>query len=204
MTKEQMQVKEFMVKGGQSFSDSPTIDVNPSVCQLRSRLIHEELKELDDALVESDCIGDFRTLVAIADALGDLLYVVIGAGVVFGIDLDEVFQEIHSSNMTKFKDGHRREDGKWMKGPSYRPVNLGPILIEQMKRAQRTITPETRSAIGYAQAIGRLPVVSKSDPTDVTASFPGSAIKTPPLADKSVLGDNGELSPGEPFYGDGY
>jgi len=47
-----------------------------------------------------------------------------------GIPLPDVFDEIHSSNMTKFIDGFVGEDGKWNKGPSYRPPNLDPIIYK--------------------------------------------------------------------------
>ena len=70
-------------------------------------------------------------MLAIADGLTDILYVVYGAGHAFGIDLDECFHEVHSSNMTKLGPEGRplyREDGKVMKGPHYREPNLEPFV----------------------------------------------------------------------------
>lgn len=61
---------------------------------LRCRLILEEAQEFVDACEDND-------LVAMADALADLLYVTYGAAVTFGIPLDSVVQEVHRSNMTK-------------------------------------------------------------------------------------------------------
>lgn len=122
MTKEQMQVKEFMLKAGQECPAFATADLPDEIANLRKDLIEEELMEYAD---------DACTLESVADALGDLLYVVLGTAIAHGIDLEPIFQEIHRSNMTKFIDGYKREDGKWMKGPSYEAPNLGPILERQ-------------------------------------------------------------------------
>ena len=91
---------------------------------LRYSLIREELDELDTALVSED-------LVAVADALGDLAYVVYGAAVSYGINLDAVIREIHRSNMTKLMpDGTvtRREDGKVLKGPNFEEPQIAALL----------------------------------------------------------------------------
>jgi predicted HAD superfamily Cof-like phosphohydrolase len=111
---------------------------------LRVKLIAEELLELCDALglsLEIELGGDVNIrstgaeprLDLAADATGDLKVVVIGTDVAMGIDGQPVWDEIMASNFTKFIDGFRREDGKWMKGKSYRPPNLAPILEQQMK-----------------------------------------------------------------------
>ncbi len=77
---------------------------------------------------------------AIADALGDLDYVVAGTADEHGIPHDEIVAEIHRSNMSKLgEDGKPilREDGKVLKGPNYTPPNLWPILM----RKQPKFTP---------------------------------------------------------------
>ena len=92
--------------------------------ELRLELIQEELDELSDAVADRD-------MIQIADALTDLLYVVYGAGHSFGIDLDECFEEVHRSNMSKLGENGRpihREDGKVMKGPGYFEPDLEGIL----------------------------------------------------------------------------
>ena len=92
--------------------------------RLRLDLIEEELDELHYAI-------DNKDMVEIADALGDLLYVVYGAGHAFGIDLDECFKEIHASNMSKLgPDGKpiKREDGKVLKPDTFFPPDLKTIL----------------------------------------------------------------------------
>jgi hypothetical protein len=49
-----------------------------------------------------------------------------------GLHLSPIFDEIHSSNMTKFVDGHSDPlDGKWRKGPSWRPPNLEHLIFTQ-------------------------------------------------------------------------
>lgn len=96
-----------------------------ALCDLRCKLIDEEYLEEFKPAAEA---GD---IVEMADALTDILYVVYGAGVAFGIPLDECFAEVHRSNMSKAgPDGRpmRREDGKILKGPNYFRPNLSAIL----------------------------------------------------------------------------
>lgn len=92
--------------------------------KLRLDLIEEELDELHLGVDNID-------IVEVADALTDLLYVVYGAGHAFGIDLDECFQEVHQSNMSKLGDDGRaikREDGKVLKPDTYFPPDLKSVL----------------------------------------------------------------------------
>lgn len=96
---------------------------NPEIATLRFDLIEEELLELDEALVAKDKVG-------VADALGDLLYVIYGAADVYGIDIDRVFNEIHRSNMTKVSTPEDAKIRKIMKGPEYSPPDLSFVLKE--------------------------------------------------------------------------
>ena len=116
-------VGDFMEAFGQKGELEPTWpDFNTR--ELRLDLIQEELDELAQAMEDRD-------MVQIADALTDLLYVVYGAGHAFGIDLDECFQEVLSSNMSKLGPNGKpihREDGKVMKGPGYFEPDLENIL----------------------------------------------------------------------------
>lgn len=127
----QKQVSEFDSKAS-AFGSLPETLTAPSlnVIRLRERLIDEEFQEFKDH--NSDFISGKLSkedyLVQVADDLADLLYVVYGAANAFGIDIGEVFEEVHRSNMTKFIDGHRREDGKWVKGPSYSPADIRKVL----------------------------------------------------------------------------
>lgn len=92
--------------------------------KLRIKLIDEEMNEFVQASEEGD-------LVAVADALADLLVVINGAALAWGIAMEPIFNEVHRSNMTK-TDGSVREDGKILKGPSFSPPNLEPLLESQI------------------------------------------------------------------------
>ena len=116
-------VGDFMELMEQDVSTIPVLP-DKAIQELRLDLIWEEVEELSVGINNKD-------LVEIADALTDILYVVYGTGHAFGIDLDECFAEVHSSNLTKpGEDGKpvRREDGKIMKGPNYRKPDLTFIL----------------------------------------------------------------------------
>ena len=118
-------VKEFMESFGQEVKDKPDWP-DAETMDLRIDLIAEELEEFKDAIISAD-----GTLVDVADALSDLLYVVYGAGHSFGIDLDKCFAEVHRSNMSKLdEDGNPiyREDGKVLKGPNFTEPNLKEIV----------------------------------------------------------------------------
>ena len=91
---------------------------------LRINLIEEELNEFKDAMSKKD-------LKEVADALTDILYVTYGAGHAFGINLDDCFEEVQKSNMSKLgNDGKPiyNEHGKVMKGPNYFKPNLNKFL----------------------------------------------------------------------------
>ena len=106
------------VKNKASFSTAKIND-------LRYNLIKEELNELKDAI-------DKKDIVEVADALTDILYVTYGAGHAFGINLDNCFDEVQKSNMSKLDiDGKPiyNELGKVMKGPNYFKPNLKKIIL---------------------------------------------------------------------------
>ena len=97
------------------------------VKKLRLDLIQEELEELEDACEKG-------TLIDVADALTDILYVVYGAGHSFGIDLDKCFAEVHQSNMSKLDTNGKplyNSEGKVIKGPRFRIPDLEKVLYER-------------------------------------------------------------------------
>lgn len=117
-------VREFHDAFGLVVTSHPTVALPAELMELRLGLIDEETQELAAAV-------NGRDLVAIADALGDIVYVTFGAALTFGIDLDAVLAEIHRSNMTKLgSDGKPvvRGDGKVLKGPGYSPPSLREAL----------------------------------------------------------------------------
>lgn len=107
----------------------PKIPTDSRFRGMRLDLIKEELSELEKAEF-------FDNLVEVADALGDLVYVIYGMALAYGIDLDKVLEEIHRSNMTKLgEDGKviKREDGKVLKGPNYQKPDIAKVLGLKIK-----------------------------------------------------------------------
>ena len=116
-------VKKFMQTFGQEVKEKNEFP-NEKIIQLRYELIKEELEELNQAIKDKD-------MKEIADALTDILYVTYGAGHAFGINLDQCFDEVQKSNMSKLgSDGKPiyNESGKVMKGPSYFKPDLNKFL----------------------------------------------------------------------------
>lgn len=121
------QVREFHEVFGMAVSDHPVDlhdpDLEPLI-KLRSNLHYEEYYELALAMRE-------RNIVEIADAICDLIYVLCGTAVSFGIPLDSCFDAVHAANMSKLgPDGKpiRRADGKILKGPNFTPPNLQEVI----------------------------------------------------------------------------
>ena len=120
-------VKEFMVAFKQEVKKEPKWP-DEDVINLRVDLIDEEYNELKQAVYSFD-----GTMVDVADSLCDILYVVYGMAHAFGIDIEECFNEVHRSNMSKLgEDGKPiyRPDGKVVKGPNYVPPNLQNFVEE--------------------------------------------------------------------------
>jgi predicted HAD superfamily Cof-like phosphohydrolase len=116
-------VKTFMETFGQEVKTKPSFS-SDKINSLRYDLIKEELEELKEAMENKD-------LLEVADALTDILYVTYGAGHAFGIDLDQCFEEVQSSNMSKLgEDGKPiyNESGKVMKGPKYFKPDLTKFI----------------------------------------------------------------------------
>ena len=101
------------------------VDPTPSLLKLRAELISEEAEE-----VIAEFEADELDKAALTKELADLLYVVYGAAVTFGLPLDIVFNRVHASNMSKLLDGKplKREDGKVLKGPNYQPPKLDDLF----------------------------------------------------------------------------
>ncbi|WP_438963858.1 hypothetical protein [Winogradskyella sp.] len=93
---------------------------------LRYKLMREENEEYLEAANDND-------LVEVADALGDMLYILCGTIIEHGLQykIEEVFEEIQRSNMSKLGDNGEpiyREDGKVLKGPNYFKPHIKEIL----------------------------------------------------------------------------
>ena len=107
-------VGHFMKTFGQEIKTKPGLSTE-KINKLRVSLINEELEEFKEAIINND-------LKEVADALTDILYVTYGAGHAFGINLDNCFDEVQQSNMSKLGDNGKpiyNDKGKVMKGPNY-------------------------------------------------------------------------------------
>ena len=119
-------VTAFHKAFGLGVNNKPTTDIDESTMNLRFSLMDEENKEYLDAIKNKD-------MIEVADALGDMLYILCGTIITHGMQdvIDEVFEEIQRSNMSKLgSDGKPiyREDGKVLKGPNYFKPDISKIL----------------------------------------------------------------------------
>ena len=116
-------VGNFMKTFGQEVKSKPSFSTD-KINKLRLDLIKEELDELKEAM-------DNKDLLEVADALTDILYVTYGAGHAFGINLDQCFEEVQNSNMSKLDENGKpiyNDAGKVMKGPNYFKPNLSKFV----------------------------------------------------------------------------
>ena len=121
-------LEEFHRVFGAHMETAPTADLTDETIALRVSLIQEELDEYRAA-------AEARDLVAVADALSDLAYVVLGAYVTHGLQelAEALFAEVHRSNMSKLdEDGSviYREDGKVLKSKLFSQPDLQSILAK--------------------------------------------------------------------------
>ncbi|WP_369048399.1 hypothetical protein [Tenacibaculum sp. UWU-22] len=119
-------VQEFHTAFKLGIQNKPIADIGKDKIRLRYNLMKEENEEYLEAAKQND-------LVEIADALGDMLYILCGTIIEHGFQdkIEAVFQEIQRSNMSKLgEDGKPiyREDGKVLKGPNYFKPNIKAIL----------------------------------------------------------------------------
>ena len=126
MQKQLKAVKLFHETYGLGVSEEMKADLGALKNELRFNLMKEENEEYLEAVQNND-------IVEVADALGDMLYILCGTILEHGLQhkIEEVFDEIQRSNMSKLgEDGKPiyREDGKVMKGPNYFKPNFEKIL----------------------------------------------------------------------------
>ena len=124
-------VKAFHAAFKIGHRETPKADLGIEKNMLRYKLMREENEEYLEAANDND-------LVEVADALGDMLYILCGTIIEHGLQykIEEVFEEIQRSNMSKLgEDGEPiyREDGKVLKGPNYFKPNIKEIL-ESLKK----------------------------------------------------------------------
>ena len=126
MKKQISHVRTFHNSFGIKNHDTPIAELDKNVFCLRHRLMHEENEEYLEACKNGD-------LTEIADALGDMMYILCGTILSHGLQdkIEDIFEEIQRSNMSKLGlDGTPiyREDGKIMKGPNYFKPNIKKMI----------------------------------------------------------------------------
>ena len=126
MKKQMNAVKDFHDTFGLSYNDSPTVSLEKKIIELRFNLMKEENEEYIEAARKND-------IIEVADALGDMLYILCGTIIEHGMSdiIEDIFDEIQKSNMSKLgADGKPiyREDGKVMKGPNYFKPNFSKFF----------------------------------------------------------------------------
>ncbi|WP_428228597.1 hypothetical protein [Flavobacterium sp.] len=126
MRKQLDAVTEFHTAFKIGHSHTPIADLGEHKKILRYNLMKEENEEYLEAVQNND-------LVEIADALGDMMYILCGTIIEHGLQdkIEAVFDEIQRSNMSKLgEDGQPiyREDGKVMKGPNYFKPDFSKLL----------------------------------------------------------------------------
>ena len=119
-------VKIFHEAFGIKISNKPTLELSKDILKLRHSLMQEENNEYLKAV-------DEKNLIEVADALGDMLYILCGTILTHGFQnlIEDIFNEIQSSNMSKLGDDGKpiyRNDGKVLKGPNYKKPNIKKIL----------------------------------------------------------------------------
>ena len=119
-------VHEFHTAFGLGINKDPTGNLGENKNLLRYNLMKEENEEYLEAVQNDD-------IIEIADALGDMLYILCGTIIEHGLQnkIEAVFHQIQQSNMSKLNtDGKPiyREDGKVLKGPNYFKPNFDEIL----------------------------------------------------------------------------
>ncbi|MFT6748798.1 MAG: putative HAD superfamily Cof-like phosphohydrolase [Flavobacterium sp.] len=126
MQKQINAVKQFHEAFLIDYSLNPTATIGENKINLRFDLMKEENEEYLEAANNKD-------LVEIADALGDMLYILCGTIIEHGLQhkIEDVFDEIQKSNMSKLDENGKpifREDGKVLKGNNYFRPNIASIL----------------------------------------------------------------------------
>ena len=122
MKKQIESVKKFHNTYKLGYSETPIANLGNNKNKLRFSLMSEENEEYLEAANNDD-------IIEVADALGDMLYILCGTIIEHGMQdiIEDVFVEIQRSNMSKLgEDGEPiyREDGKVLKGPNYFKPNF--------------------------------------------------------------------------------
>ena len=123
-TPEQLIVQAYLFR----LAAEQSIDPDDELTQdMQLTLIKEEFDELMEAHINEDVVADrIHTL----KELADLVFVCYQYAIARNWNLDTAMKRVFESNMSKFVDGKplRREDGKILKGPDYKPPFLEDLV----------------------------------------------------------------------------
>ena len=106
------------------YSSAEPRSIPSDIEELRWKLIIEELNELAGGMFEEPDLG------VVADSIADLIYVLIGTAIAYGIDLRPIWDAVQKANMAKVGGGVRG-DGKILKPPGWTPPDIDKLLNEQ-------------------------------------------------------------------------
>lgn len=122
MNKWQKDVLDFQCKFQLEYHATPQSPVTKTG-HLWSSLVREEIDETLAAL-------DGKELTELADGITDSIYVLLGMANAYGININQVWNEVHRTNMLK-EGGGQREDGKILKPEGWKPPDILSILVKQ-------------------------------------------------------------------------
>ena len=140
-------VRDFHKQISAEISNRPKLlATDKDQCRKACQLLDKTLAELrnlatdNDTLLSRLCLSIEETvewlqshidedLVAAADAIGDRAYVLFGDAVASGMPLQDIFEEIHRSNMSK-AESKKGELGKADKSDGYNTPDLDLILAK--------------------------------------------------------------------------
>ena len=120
-------VREFHQVFGAS-QDQPITDAE--LLKFRLKYIDEEVQELKEAAWAANADPSPANRAMMLRELANVLYVVVGYAISFGLPLKEGFERIHQANMSKLVDGKplRNAEGKVLKGPDFKPPQLEDLV----------------------------------------------------------------------------
>jgi predicted HAD superfamily Cof-like phosphohydrolase len=117
-------VRKFHVRMGLEVAVTPQAP-KLATQELRRELVKEEYEELQEAIRANN-------LAQIADASADLVYVVLGTLVSYGIELRPIWNEVQHANMLK-AGGPKREDGKILKPKDWKHPDIQKLIDDQVQ-----------------------------------------------------------------------
>jgi predicted HAD superfamily Cof-like phosphohydrolase len=165
MNQAQKMVLEFHKKFSHYTQNIPAFPPK-EIREFRIDLIKEEVNELVDGIYAyQHGISEIECLTEVADALGDILYVVYGTALAFGLDIEPIFEEIHRTNM--LKSFNKSKAGKSIKGPEWQEPQLESIIESQQNQREISMLDKVQQALNtYQVNIYRTDATNRTEEKD--------------------------------------